>query len=198
MASDSFDAAVVVVAVGDEDEGAADGAGLLQGQHLVFAGFVEGVEEGGAAAGTELADALVEEVDVVGEVLGEVGLDVEAFDKGAVVAVEDLEKELDGGVLLELEALADGAGGVEHDADAQGQIGLLGEAEDGEGGAAVVEEAEVFALEAGDELTFLSVTVKMRFTSLTWTLMVVTGSSTCGVFGAGWPVGVGAWQGVER
>ncbi len=97
-----------------------------------MAGLVEGVEEGGAAAGTELADALVEQVDVVGEVLGDVGLDVEALDEGAVVEVEDLEEELDGGVLLELEALADGAGGVEHDADAQGQIGLLSETEDGE------------------------------------------------------------------
>jgi hypothetical protein len=69
--------------------------------------------------------------------------------------MEDLEEELYGGVLLELEALTDGAGGVEHDADAQGEIGLLGEAEDGGGGATVVEEAEVFALEAGDELAVL-------------------------------------------
>ncbi len=71
--------------------------------------------------------------------------------KARSFAVEDLEEELDGGVLLELEALADGAGGVEHDADAQGEIGLLGEAEDGGGRAAVVEQAEVLALEAGDE-----------------------------------------------
>ena len=150
-----LDAAVVVVAVGDEDEGAADGSALLQGEHLVVAGLVEGVEEGGAAAGTELADALVEEVDVVGEVLGEIGLDVEAFDEGAVVAVKDLEEELDGGVLLELEALADGAGGVEHDADAEGQIGLLLEVEDGDRRTPVVEEAEVLALEAGDEVALL-------------------------------------------
>jgi len=150
-----LDAGVVVVTVGDKDEGAADGGGLLEGEHLVFAGFVESVEEGGTAAGTELADALVEKVDVVGEVLGDVGFDVEALDEGAVVTVEDLEEELDGRVLLELEALADGAGGVEHDADAQGEIGLLGEAEDGSRGAAVVEEAEVLALEAGDELAVL-------------------------------------------
>ena len=65
--------------------------------------------ERGSAAGTELADALVEQVDVVGEGLGDIGLDVEAFDKGTVVAVQNLKKELDGGVLLELEALADGA-----------------------------------------------------------------------------------------
>ena len=35
------------------------------------------------------------------------------------------------------------------------QIGLLGEAEDGEGRTAVVEQAEVFALEAGDEAALL-------------------------------------------
>ena len=148
-------AAVVVVAVGDEDDGAADGASLVEGEHLVAAGLVERVEESGAAAGTELADALVEEIDVVGEVLGDVGLDVEAFDEGAVVDVEDLEEELDGGVLLELEALADGARRVEHDADAEGEIGLLGEAEDSFGRTAIVEEAEVLALEAGDEAALL-------------------------------------------
>ena len=150
-----FDAAVVVVAVGDEDDSAAYGASLLQGEHLVPAGPVERVEEGGASAGPQLADALVEEIDVVGEVLREIGLDVEAFDEGAVVEVKYLEEELDCGVLLELEALADGAAGVEHDADAQGEIGLLGEAEDGEWRTAVVEEAEVLTLEAGDELALL-------------------------------------------
>ena len=128
---------------------------VLEGEHLLAAGLVEGVEERGAAAGTELADALVEEIDVVGEVLRDVGLDVEALDEGAVVEVQDLEEELDGGVLLELEALADGAGGVEHDADAQGQIGLLVEAEDSDGRTAVVEQAEVLALEAGDEAALL-------------------------------------------
>src|SRR6185312_190490 len=117
--------------------------------------FVECVEESGASAGAELADALVEQVDVVGEALGNVGRDVETFDEGAVVDVENLEEELDGGVLLELEALADGTGGVEHDADAQGKVGLLGEAEDGFGRTAVVEEAEVLTLEAGDETAFL-------------------------------------------
>jgi hypothetical protein len=150
-----FGAAVVVVAVGDEDEGAAYGSLLVEGEHLVAAGFVERVEEGGASAGAEFADALIEKIDVIGEALGDVGFDVEAFDEGAVVEVENLEEELDGGVLLELETLTDGAGGVEHDADAEGKIGLLAEAEDSFGGTAVVEEAEVFATQAGDEAAFL-------------------------------------------
>ena len=75
---------------------AANGAGLLQREHLVFAGFVERVEECCAAAGTQLSNALIEEVDVIGEVLSDVnGLDVEAFDEGTVVAVEDLEEKFD-------------------------------------------------------------------------------------------------------
>ena len=81
--------------------------------------------------------------------------DVETLDEGTVVEVEDLEEELDGGVLLELEALADGAGGVEHDADTQWEIGLLSELHDGRGRTAVIEQAEVFALEAGDEFALL-------------------------------------------
>ena len=147
-------AGVVVVAVGDEDEGTTDGEGIAEREHLIATGFVERVKERGTAAGTKLADALVEEVDVVGEALGEVGLDVEAFDEGAIVEVEDLEEELDGGVLLKLEALADGAGGVEHDADAQRQIACEGEVADADGRAVIVEQAEVVLLEVGDEVAF--------------------------------------------
>ena len=126
-----------------------------EGQHLVAAGLVECVEERGAAARTELANALIEEIDVVGEVLGEIGLDVETLDEGAIVDVEDLQEKLDGGVLLELKALADGARGVEHDADAEGKIGLLLEAKHGDRRTAIIEKPEVFALEASDELTLL-------------------------------------------
>src|SRR5215469_16219812 len=148
-------AGVIVVAVGDEDEGAADGSVLLEGEHLVAAGLVERVVERGASAGTELADALVEEIDVIGEALRDVSFDVEAFDEGAVIAVHDLEEELDGGVLLKLEALTDGTGGVEHDADTEGQVGLLLESEDGFGRKLIVEKAEVLALQAGDEAALL-------------------------------------------
>ena len=147
--------AVVVVAVGDKDEGAANGSGLLQRKHLVATGFVESVEESGTATGTESADALIQEVNVVSEVLGDISLDVEAFNKGAVVAVKYLKKELDSGVLLELEALTNGTRGVEHDADTQRKIGLLGEAEYGKRRTAIIEQAEVLALEAGNELALL-------------------------------------------
>ena len=123
-----------------------------QGEHLVAAGLVEGVVEGGAAAGAELVDAGVEKGDVVGEVLRKVGLDVKAFDEGAVVLVEDLGEELAGGVLLELKATADGGAGVEHEADAEGQVGLLSEADDGFGALVIVEQAEVLLAETGDEV----------------------------------------------
>ena len=150
-----LDAAVVVIAVGDKDDGATDSSGLLQREHLVATGLVEGIEERGAAAGPKFADSLVEKINVVCEVLGEIGLDVEAFNKGPVVEVEDLEEKLDGGVLLELETLTDGARCVEHDADAEGKIGLLLEAKNGDGGTAVIEKAKVLPLETRDEFTLL-------------------------------------------
>ena len=103
--------------------------------------------------------------------------DVEAFDKGAVVAVQDLQQELDCGVLLELKALANGAAGVEHDADAERQIGLLGEARTASGGRRSSSRPKFSRCRPVMKRPFLSVTVKMRLTSLTWTLMVVIGSS---------------------
>ena len=149
-----LEAAVVVVAVGDDDEDTADGTFFSKGEHLVMAGPVEGIEERRAAARAELADPLIEQRDVVGEALRDVDLDVKALDEGEVAAMKYLTQELDGGVLLELEALADRTGGVQHDADAEGEIGLLGEGEDRDRGVAVVEQAEVLAFEAGDEAAF--------------------------------------------
>ena len=148
-------AAVVVVAVRDQDDGLAHVIGLLQGQHLVAAGLVERVIERGAAAGTQLLNAGIQQVDAIGEVLRDVGLHVKAFHEGAVVGVQHLEQEVGGSLLLKLEALADGAGGVHHDADAQRQVGLLLEAADGLRRAAVVQQAEVLLLQAGDEVAVL-------------------------------------------
>jgi hypothetical protein len=146
-----LEAAVVVVAVGNEDEDTADDTLFSKEEHLVAAGFVEGIEERCAAAGAELADALIEKGDVIGETLSQVGLDVKAFDEGAVAAMQYLTQVRNGRLLLELEALADGAGGVQHDTDAEREIGLLGEAEYRDRRTAVVKQAEVLAFEVGDE-----------------------------------------------
>ena len=81
------DAALVVVAVRDEDHGLADRllpAGCVE--QLVAAGGVDGVEHRGAAAGAEAIDAGFERIDVVGPVGGNIGSDVESHDKGAVAS----------------------------------------------------------------------------------------------------------------
>ena len=77
-----------------------------------------------------------------------------------------LTQELDGGVLLELEALADGTGGVQHDAEAEGEIGLLGEGRTATGGRPSSSRPKFSRLRPVMKRPFLSVTVKMRFTSL--------------------------------
>lgn len=146
--------ALVVVAVGDEDDGAADVKGSAGGiEELVLAGAVDGVVEGGSSAWGELLDGIVEFAEVVGPALHEVWSDVEAFDEGLVRrGAEDLQEEAVDGLLLELEALADGVAGVDEDAQAQRELGLLGEAVDLSGRAMIVEEGEVAFLEIFDEL----------------------------------------------
>ncbi len=142
---------VVIVAIGNKDQDAAEGTFFSKGKHLVSAGLVEGIEERCSATGAQLADALIEKGDVVGEALSQVGLDVKALYEGEIAAMQYLMQELDGRVLLELEALADGTGGVQHDADAEREISLLGEAEYGDRRTAVVEQTEALAFEASDE-----------------------------------------------
>ena len=90
-----------------------------------------------------------------GEALGDVGRDVEAFHKGAVVEVQDLQQELDGGVLLELEALADGTDVSSMMPTRSGRLVCWVKRRTASGGRAVVEQAEVLALEAGDEAALL-------------------------------------------
>ncbi len=45
---------------------------LLQRQHLIAAGLVQRIVQRGAAAGSQLPDALVQHVDVAGKVLRDV------------------------------------------------------------------------------------------------------------------------------
>src|SRR6185503_720406 len=87
--------------------------------------------------------------------LGNIGRNIEPLDEGSVVEVQDLQQKFNGGVLLELEPLADGAAGIEHDADTKRQIRLLGETEYGFGRPSVIEQAEVLALQTGDEAALL-------------------------------------------
>ena len=123
------DAALVVVAVGDEDHGFADRFLSARGiEQLVSAGGIDGVVHRGAAAGAEAIDAGFERIDVVGPVGVDVGSDVEAHHKGAIASgLENLKEELDCRLLFELEAGTDGGAGVDDDADTKRQIDLLAE-----------------------------------------------------------------------
>src|SRR6185312_4168557 len=85
--------AVVVIAVGDENQGAAHRARLGKIQHLVAAGLVESVIERRTAAGPQLADSLVQQVDIIGKSLGNIGRNIEALDEGSVVEVQDLQQK---------------------------------------------------------------------------------------------------------
>ena len=67
--------------------------------------------------------------------------------------------------------------GVEHDADAEGEIGLLRKRRTACGGRPSSSRPKFSRLRPVTNLPFLSVTVKMRLTSLTWTLMVSVGWS---------------------
>ena len=62
--------ALVIVSVRDQDHRLADGLRVARRDQLVAAGRVDGVEERRAAAGTQLVDAGLQGVDIVGPVLG--------------------------------------------------------------------------------------------------------------------------------
>jgi hypothetical protein len=94
-----------------------------------------------------------------------VGLDVEAFDEGAVVEMEDLQEKLDGGVLLELEALTDGAAGIEHDADAKGRLVCWVKCRTATGGRPSSSRPKFSCWRPVMKWPFLSVTVKIWLTS---------------------------------
>src|SRR5580692_6204060 len=98
-----MDAALVVVAVGDEDHGLAHRLLTALAQKLVAAGGVDGVKKRSAAAGTHAVNAGFESIDVIGPVLLNSGRYVEAHDEGAVAArFEDIDEKLSGRLLFEL------------------------------------------------------------------------------------------------
>src|SRR5580698_2443174 len=122
-----MDAALIVVAVGDEDHGFANW--LLSArfvEKLVAAGGVDCVEQSGASTRTKAVDSCLEAIEIVGPVLRDRGGYIEAHDEGSIAfGLEDREQELRGRLLLKLKARADGGTGVNDDADAQGKIDLL-------------------------------------------------------------------------
>ena len=76
------DAALIVLAVAQQNDGAARGHRPFVDVHqLVAAGIVDGVIHRGAAAGAQHAHAVGKRFGVVGEILRDFGRGVEADDK---------------------------------------------------------------------------------------------------------------------
>ena len=150
------DAALVVVAVGDEDDGLANGLRAALGEELVAAGDIDGVEERGAAARLQLVDARLKSVLVVGPVRGDRRRRIESHDEGAVaLRLEHIEQELGGRLLLELEAGADGGAGINNDAHAQRQVDLLVKRVDALRRLLVIEKGKVVLTQVGDVVPML-------------------------------------------
>ena len=143
------DAALVVVAVGDEDDRLANGLLTARDvEQLVAAGSVDGVKQRGAAAGAHAVDAGLERVDVVGPILRDGGGNIESHHKGAIaLGLEDLQQKLDGGLLLELKAGTNRGAGIDDDAYTQRQIDLLAERGDLFRRLLVVEQRKVALLQ---------------------------------------------------
>ena len=151
------DAALVVVAIGDEHNGLAHGLTIACAfEQLVAAGSVDGVKQGRAAAGAQAIHAGLKRIDVVRPVLRDGGRYIEAHHEGAVAAgFENLQQELGGGLLFELKAGTDGGAGVDHNANAQRQIDLLAEVVDACWRFLVVEQGEVALLQVGNVVAML-------------------------------------------
>src|ERR1700730_9467761 len=95
---------------------------------LLGTGIVNGVVDGGAAAGAGLDDFVAQASGIIGERLDESGLIVEGHDESLILIVADhAEQEGGGGVLLEFKAVADAVGSVHEQADAEREIGLAAE-----------------------------------------------------------------------
>ena len=128
----SRDFALIVFAVADDDDGFADGAIGMLAQELFFAGLVDGVIEGSAAAIAETLNAGGELGNAVGEILRQMALFIKADDKGLVVAgADDVLEKTGGGFFLEGETALHGTADIHEQAEFDGQVGFGTESQDG-------------------------------------------------------------------
>src|SRR5579872_3443084 len=111
--------ALIIFAVADDDDGAADGTVALRVAindliaQFVPAGAIDSVIESSAAAITQLGDASLQELHIVREVLCDLAFGVEAHDEGAIeVGTDDMLQETHGRFLLEAETAMNRAAGV--------------------------------------------------------------------------------------
>ena len=148
-------AALVIVAIADDYDGAAELVPRLVLRELVAAGEVDGVIKRGSTAGTQVANGGSQLVGVADEVGYQLGRSVEAHHHGLVeVGAHHAVDELAGGLLLELEAFPDAVAGVDQNAQAEGQVGLRREVGDGLPPLAF-DDFKIVLDEVGDEAALL-------------------------------------------
>lgn len=154
--------ALIIFAVAEDDDGAADGTVALRVtiNHLiaefVAASAVNGIVESGAAAIMQMRDASLQELYIVSKVLRDLAPGVEAHDEGAVkVGADDMIEEADCGFLLEAEAAMDRAAGIHEQSEFDGQIIVTPEVDDFLRWFVIVEDDKIIRAKIADELAML-------------------------------------------
>ena len=147
-------AALVVLAIAQDDHGAAEFVERLVLHQLVAAGEEDGVVERRSAARPQIRDGFLQIADVVGEIGHQFGRRIETHNHGSVVLGPDgAVDERGGGFLLEMKTVANAVAGVDQDSQAQRQVGFSREFDDGLRLLAF-EDLEIVLGEIGDEAAF--------------------------------------------
>src|SRR5260221_11078386 len=116
------------------------------------AGLVDGVVNGGAAAGASAQDLVAQFAGVWGEALNDLRLVVERHHEGLVLAAaQDAKEKIVCGVLFKFDAVANAVGSIQQHANAQWQVGLPAEGADFLS-VVVVQNFEVRFIQAGNKL----------------------------------------------
>ena len=118
---------------------------------FLHAGLINGVVDGGAAAGAGADDLVAQQTGIGGKRLNHLRLIVKSHHECFVFAVaHHAEEEIISSVLLKLDAVADAVGCVEQHADAQRQVGLPAEITNILGNV-VVEDFEILLFEGQEQ-----------------------------------------------
>src|SRR5260221_14353156 len=116
------------------------------------AGLVDGVVNGGAAAGASAQDLVAQFAGVWGEALNDLRLVVERHHEGFVLAAaQDAKEKIVCGVLFKFDAVANAFGSIQQNANAQWQVGLPAEVADFLS-VVVVQNFEVRFIQTGNKL----------------------------------------------
>ena len=136
--------ALVILAVAEEDNGAPHRGFIAGVQQLFLAGQINGVIKGGAAAGLQAINRRRQRFLIVGEILHQLGMAVEADYEGPVGArANHLLEKGEGRILLEGEAASHRTAVVHQQAYPQGQVSLAAKVQNARWRPIVIEHAEI-------------------------------------------------------